>query len=561
MARHLTAPPETACGLLGDEFVLVRCRRSRELPPQGYCLDTRSLPATLEAGDDAGMFYGLQSLARMTCRSPGRLDGTVLREVPELPRRGYMLDVTRGKIPTMERCQALVRELARLRYNELQLYMEYTFAFPEDEDIWYSSDAFSPAQIQELDAFCQEHFITLTPNFNCFGHLTQWFGAERYRHLAECEHGWYYPNWDTRMHSVLAPGKDAEAFLRRHLDELLPNFTAPECNIGFDETFELGHGKSRAACKREGQGALFLQHLKSVCRIIARHGKSPIVWGDFLETHPELLPLLPKGILPIVWKYEQEDDFEAGAAALERAGLPFLVSPGTSGWTSLCGRTGNLLRNIDQGLAAALHHHGAGMLLVDWGDACHLQHTIISWPGMAYAALRAWDPSCDARALLPETMRTAFIPEQPHAALPRLLLELGRADEEFHHRTRAKTPFFLALLEDDSKLLQKFLQDATPEEIRATRRRLARLHKSFQTGDLPGGAQETREFANTLDLLAVTLEVLAKRLHCRQAGTALQREQLFCRTLAEFRELWLRRNRAGGLTSALSLLQGLQGKL
>ncbi|MCQ2397482.1 MAG: beta-N-acetylhexosaminidase, partial [Lentisphaeria bacterium] len=321
LSRKAPSRLTTTCGVIADKFAFLRCVRNGKCAAQGYRLNTAKTPAVLEASTDAGFFYGLMEVAELVAANRGLCPKCEIIDAPVLARRGYMLDVSRGKIPTMETLKSLIESLSRLRYNEFELYMEHPFTFTADEDVWYDTGAFSPAQIQELDAFCLEHFIKLIPNFNCFGHLTKWFGAERYKDLAECEDGWYFEPWDCKMHSVMSPGAEANEFLERHLAELLPNFTADECNIGFDETFELGHGKSEKLCKKIGQGKLFFKHLQTVADIIAKYGKKPQIWGDMAVTHPELLDMLPKSITPIVWKYEQADEFEADCVLFHKNGF------------------------------------------------------------------------------------------------------------------------------------------------------------------------------------------------------------------------------------------------
>lgn len=65
------------------------------------------------------------------CRVPlMRID-----DAPDFARRGYMLDVSRCKVPAMRELKRTVDSLSALRYNELQLYMEHTFAFAGDERV------------------------------------------------------------------------------------------------------------------------------------------------------------------------------------------------------------------------------------------------------------------------------------------------------------------------------------------------------------------------------------------------------------------------------------------
>ena len=52
-----------------------------------------------------------------------------LRDHPDLPVRGVMLDISRDKVPTMDSLQAVIDRLASLKVNQVQLYSEHTFAY------------------------------------------------------------------------------------------------------------------------------------------------------------------------------------------------------------------------------------------------------------------------------------------------------------------------------------------------------------------------------------------------------------------------------------------------
>ena len=100
-----------------------------------------------------------------------------------------MLDISRCKVPTMDTLRGLVRLLARLRYNQLQLYTEHTFAFRDHETVWREASPLTAKEVQEIDQLCIENGIELVPNFNSFGHFERWLRHEPYKHLAECPEG------------------------------------------------------------------------------------------------------------------------------------------------------------------------------------------------------------------------------------------------------------------------------------------------------------------------------------------------------------------------------------
>ena len=47
-----------------------------------------------------------------------------------------MLDISRCKVPTLATLKTLIEQFADLKYNQLQLYTEHTFAFTDHETVW-----------------------------------------------------------------------------------------------------------------------------------------------------------------------------------------------------------------------------------------------------------------------------------------------------------------------------------------------------------------------------------------------------------------------------------------
>lgn len=106
--------------------------------------------------------------------------------------RGAMLDISRGKVPTMETLFGMVDFLADLKYSQLQLYVEgFSFGYPSFRNLWEKTETpLTPAEIRKLDQHCKERFIELVPNQNSLGHMQAWLATDEYKDLAECPEGY-----------------------------------------------------------------------------------------------------------------------------------------------------------------------------------------------------------------------------------------------------------------------------------------------------------------------------------------------------------------------------------
>ncbi len=58
-----------------------------------------------------------------------------MRDHPDLPVRGVMLDISRDKVPTMATLEAVIDRLASLKVNQVQLYSEHTFAYRNHPEV------------------------------------------------------------------------------------------------------------------------------------------------------------------------------------------------------------------------------------------------------------------------------------------------------------------------------------------------------------------------------------------------------------------------------------------
>ena len=103
--------------------------------------------------------------------------------------RGYMLDVSRDRVPTMRTLRLIVDILARYRYTQFQLYTEHTFAYEGHESVWEEADPLTPMEIAKLQAYCEMQGIELVPNQNTFGHMERWLTNPKYNALAKFPKG------------------------------------------------------------------------------------------------------------------------------------------------------------------------------------------------------------------------------------------------------------------------------------------------------------------------------------------------------------------------------------
>lgn len=135
--------------------------------PQGYRLIVSPSKISFVAATNQGLFYAFQTF-RQLLKEQNPLECVVIEDEPDFENRAFMLDISRDRVPQMETLKKLVDLLSELKYNQLQLYMEHTFAYEAHETVWKDYSPLTHEEVLELDAYCKEHFIELVPNQNCF---------------------------------------------------------------------------------------------------------------------------------------------------------------------------------------------------------------------------------------------------------------------------------------------------------------------------------------------------------------------------------------------------------
>ena len=309
---------------------------------------------------------------------------------PDFARRGVMLDISRGRVPKLKTLLELVDRLSDFKINEFQLYTEHTFAYRKFKSVWRDWGALTGGEIRKLDARCRELGIDLVPNQNSFGHLRYFLEHPRLKKLAEVSGPYEGPGGDfTRHPSTLAPEHPGTLpFLRGLYDELLPNFSSRFFNVGCDETWDLGRGRSKDLCEAKGKGRVYVDFLKKVQREVSARGKQMMFWGDIILHYQKLIRELPKRLIALNWGYEANHPFEHEAAQFARSKIPFYICPGTSTWMTLIGRHDNALANLRCAADAGRRRGAFGYLITDWGDGGHPQPLAVSYlPSLAGAAV------------------------------------------------------------------------------------------------------------------------------------------------------------------------------
>nr|WP_195461607.1 beta-N-acetylhexosaminidase [Alistipes sp. D31t1_170403_E11] len=319
LAGQLVTPCDPASSWNGANAVVLRRDPAAGIPAEGYRIDISARRAQLTAGDEAGFFYGLQTLFQMADQR-GNLPCASIEDYPRYRYRGLHLDVCRHFFPVkfikhyldwMASCklntfhwhltddQGWRIEIRRYpRLTQIGGYRTQTQigGFHEDP-ITYEQGRYggyyTQDEIREVVAYAAERHITVIPEVEMPGHAMAALAA--YPELA-CGHGPKHFETSGRwgvLDDVFCPGKEQTfEFLEGVLDEVLELFPSKFIHIGGDECPRV-RWKECPDC----QARLAAEGLKDesglqaylTCRIgryLASKGRRLIGWDEILEGGP-----------------------------------------------------------------------------------------------------------------------------------------------------------------------------------------------------------------------------------------------------------------------------------
>ncbi|WP_289023995.1 glycoside hydrolase family 20 zincin-like fold domain-containing protein [uncultured Salegentibacter sp.] len=358
---------------------LPNSEKLQEIGEQGYWLKIEKDQIKLIANTEKGLFYGVQTLRQLIQTAKNKsLPALEITDWPALEYRGWMDDISRGPIPTLEFTKDAIRKLSEYKLNFLNLYTEHTLRNEKFADI-APLDSFTPEEINELEEFAAKYHVVLIGNQQAFGHMEEILKNPFYDEIADNK-------WN------LNPGSPATyEFLDEYLGDAAQAYDHPFFNIGADETDGLGSGKAKALVDSLGMEAVYAMHINKLDEILKKHGKRTMMWGDIAVNHQEIIDRLPKDLIILSWGYDPRDSFDKAILPFKESGFDFMVAPGVRSWSEIYPNLDVAVKNIANYVRDGKEYGAMGMINTAWDDDGETLFNA-NWHGIVWGAEMAWNP-------------------------------------------------------------------------------------------------------------------------------------------------------------------------
>ncbi|RKT31622.1 glycosyl hydrolase family 20 [Microbacterium sp. AG1240] len=583
--RPRTGTVAPGAGPRGDTPLEVRLDAS--LPAEGFRLHADAEQILVEHADARGLRYALATLDQARSHpswSAGVLD---VADHPDFAVRGYMLDVSRDRVPTRETLLRYLQLAERARLNHFELYIEHTFAFEGHDVVWQDASPLTHDDLRWFDGECVARGIDFVPSVNCLGHMERWLRHEAYSDRSETPEGYLWAN-EHRAAATLQPTRENADFVLTLLREIAQTTSSGKINIGADEPFELGLGASAEIVADRGRGEVYFEYVRYLLDELTGDGFQVEFWADIFAEHPELMGRVPQRAVPVVWQYDgpvlseavldnaDEElrakwesiafDMEATrngargrAKALIESGEPFWLAPGTSTWQSFVGRVDNAVDNLIDVAQTGLDTGARGYLNTQWGDHGTLEPPSTAFGPLLLGGAVSWclesNRDLDLAALIND-----IVVGDPSGRLGRAIVEAGRASKDLDSPLLNASQLFTVLWRAGEIARGSW---PSPAGVAAARERLVGA-RALLAGAAPSGPDSELTIAEMDHAIrmalfgADVLDIGHGNLAGIDADTASRMRDELDALLLEQRSLWMRRSRPGGLDDAVGRFRPLR---
>ncbi|MDX5573444.1 glycoside hydrolase family 20 zincin-like fold domain-containing protein [Streptomyces sp. ID01-9D] len=576
----------------------VRTRADPALPPQGYRLRTGTGGVSIDHRDALGLRYALSTLDQLRAGHDYTATGYDIRDHPDFPVRGFLLDISRDRVPTRRTLARWIEILSLARFTQLELYTEHTYAFRDQQDVWQDASPLTADDLRWLDARCAAAGIELVANQNTFGHMERFLRHPRHLHRAENPEG-FERGGVHRPPSTLEPTDDNAAFATALVAEVTREIRSRRLNIGADEPFELGRGRSARRVAEQGTGEVYFSFVTRLMAPWLEAGYTVEFWADVFADHPGLMDRVPPGAVPVVWQYDGprllgevidgdtpeartwqrlgadldnlREGFRSRGKLLSQAGVPFWVAPGASNWNALLGRIDNAVDNMLDAAETGRENDAEGFLLTSWGDHGHWDAPSVAFGPVVFGGAVSWSLEANRDLDIAAVLDDHVLLDGARLT-GGVLTRLGRVYRDLGVPLLNGSPIARALFPDPAVPLPSLPEPEAMDRVAAT---LTACRTDLDAADpaAADGDVVRRELRHAVALAEFALDVLRARAAARAGtGTVPDADAIDPATarrllrridplLGEQRACWLLRSRPGGLDDSIGELDRLRHQL
>ena len=357
-----------------------------QMPEEAYRIRARNGCIDVLASSSKGLMYGLFTLSELDFINDGQICEFDVYDEQSLPLRALSDDISRGQISTLSNFYAVIRRLARYKYNTYMPYVEDVFRFSSVPAWGRYSEPLDKEEWRAIIAYAREWNLSVRPIVNLLGHFDKLCHIRDLQHLC-------LRRRDGSLTDCMDPTKpEVRETIRKMLAEIVDCFGKGVIHCGGDEPL----GLTQVFGVEEG-GRLFIEHYAFIHDELEKLGCTLMMYADFFAPPwgDYAVPVdrareLPEGTEFVFWDYAAREAYPF-VDALHRQNIKMYMSPGTWTWKRFACDIRQCYDNT-MGLLKADNGRSKGMIMSSWADGGDTLRELTA-PGVLIGANFCWNPS------------------------------------------------------------------------------------------------------------------------------------------------------------------------
>lgn len=312
MQMKITLNADDECLLRGtsalaDHGIVLSSGRNADLQvtaescPEGLRVELEGSRAHIAYSRRIEFYRGLSLLLEAFSRGEIRWEKV---EKPLFPSNGYMMDCSRNAVPTVNTIQEMIRMMALMGLDTLQLYTEDMYELEGEPYFGYMRGRYSEQELRQIDDFADALGVEVVPCIQTLAHLATALRWPCYNRLKDCA-------------DILMAGEDdTYALVEKMIAHMSRCLRSRRINIGMDEAHLIGLGRYMDKHGMRPRAQIMLEHVTRVNEICKKYGLSPMMWSDMFfhlaaggysgeegVIPPEVIDQVPPEVTLVYWEY------------------------------------------------------------------------------------------------------------------------------------------------------------------------------------------------------------------------------------------------------------------
>jgi len=348
---------------------------------QSYKIVITKKGITISAISARGLFYGAMSLIQIIEKNPTKeIRAAVIIDWPDMELRGISDDISRGQVSNMKNFKKIIDFIARYKMNIYMPYLEDMLEFEEYPSIGAGRGRLTKKEVSEIVEYAAERYIDVIPTFQTLGHFENILTQKEFVDYAE------FPG----AASLAVTEEKTYTFIENLLSEVFELFPSKYINIGADESYDVGSGKSKSLTKKIGTAKVHAEHYNKVFEFCKENDKEVMMYSDVILNYTDILELIPDDVTIVDWHYGANTTYSS-TKIFKNAGFKYIVSPSVWNFRTTFPTYQIALPNIKTIIGDGLLNGSIGMINSNWGDYGSETFKEFVLFGYAWSAQCSWN--------------------------------------------------------------------------------------------------------------------------------------------------------------------------